>query len=77
MRAHELRLGRSMREVLLTDYVGWSMEEIASDLGISDATLRRWMRSLGIGSRRVIVDLHAEEPADGAEARGENAEAAA
>lgn len=47
----ERRLGRPIEEWLVERYREKTQPEIAEELGLSDATISRWMRDLGIESR--------------------------
>lgn len=47
----EARLGRPIEDYLRERYLTAGQVEIASELGVSNATVSRWMRELGIEPR--------------------------
>lgn len=47
----EARLGRSLEDFLRDRYATATQTQIASELGVSNATVSRWMRELGIEPR--------------------------
>lgn len=47
----EKRLGRSLEDYLTEKYATLTQPQIADDLGVSGATVSRWMAELGIESR--------------------------
>lgn len=54
LRALERGWGRPLREVLQTDYAGWQLKDIARELDVSEKTVQRWMRAVGLR----MSDLH-------------------
>ena len=47
----ERKLGRPLETFLAERYEGRTQEQIADELGVSGATVSRWMRELGIEAR--------------------------
>lgn len=47
----ERRLGQSIEDYLTERYQSKTQTEIADDLGVSGATVSRWMNELGIETR--------------------------
>lgn len=47
----EARLGRPLEEWLAERYRTHTQSEIAQELGVSNATISRWMRDLGLEAR--------------------------
>lgn len=47
----EARLGRSLEDYLAEKYQTLTQPQIAAELGLSDATISRWMRELDIEAR--------------------------
>ena len=59
MRAHEMRLGRPLAEVLVEDYGDRDLAQIAADFGVSTKTVMRWLARLGL--QRRLVSVHDED----------------
>ena len=55
MQLIEMRLGRPLAEVLRELYVdrGMTTKQVGAELGVSDASVSRWMSELGIEARYV------------------------
>jgi DNA-directed RNA polymerase specialized sigma subunit len=47
----ERRIGRSLEEFLAERYLVANQTQIAAELGVSNATVSRWMSELGIEAR--------------------------
>lgn len=47
----EARIGRSLEDYFTEKYQTLTQPQIASELGLSDATISRWMRELDIEAR--------------------------
>ena len=47
----EARIGRTLEDYFADRYPLATQAEIGAELGISDATVSRWMRDLGIDAR--------------------------
>lgn len=47
----QARVGRPLEDYLAEQYLTLTQPQIAAELGLSDATISRWMRDLGIESR--------------------------
>ena len=74
MELAEARLGRPLREALLTEFRAMTSAEIGRALGVSPRTLERWMVRLGLERRSVIVAVHDDDATSGRSGRGENHE---
>ncbi len=51
MQRTEVRLGRPLEEWLAERYATRTQEQIAEELGVSGATISRWLRECGIEAR--------------------------